>query len=113
MTFWADGFTYEDVTSQLEKAEAKKLAAKQAPRRTGVHGLGASDDGSDDGDEAAEEEIPELKPYASNARFVAELESGLSPQELRSVDDRGRPRPVHIMVQAVAKVVTATACAMM
>jgi len=95
--FWADGFTVEDVTAEEQVATAAALAEKNAPRRTGVVGLGSSRERQ----QPQMPKIPELRPYDQNQEFMEDLKQGIPPVEFRETDlSTGvpRPRPVDIML---------------
>eukprot|EP00322_Chrysochromulina_rotalis_P018625 CAMPEP_0115848616 /NCGR_PEP_ID=MMETSP0287-20121206/11017_1 /TAXON_ID=412157 /ORGANISM="Chrysochromulina rotalis, Strain UIO044" /LENGTH=391 /DNA_ID=CAMNT_0003302541 /DNA_START=20 /DNA_END=1195 /DNA_ORIENTATION=- len=95
--FWSDGFTVEDVTAEEEAAAAAALAEKNAPRRTGVVGLGSSREL----DMPQMPKIPELRPYEDNSEFMEDLKQGVPPLEFRETDlssGTPRPRPVDIML---------------
>lgn len=98
--FWADGFTVEDVSAEEEEAKARELAEKNAPRRTGVVGLGSASDRAAER-RAQMPKIPELRPYEQNKEFMEDLKQGIPPLELREMDlssGQPRPRPVDIML---------------
>jgi hypothetical protein len=76
--FWADGFTVEDVTADEEKAAAAAAAAKNAPRKTGVTGLGSMREQQPQ----TMPNIPDLRSYEENKEFMEDLKQGIPPVEV-------------------------------
>lgn len=105
--FFADGFLIDDNAEAQDEDDEDEVtpAPKAAPRRTGMMSLSdlAPARGKGGGKGKKLPKIPDFGPLrsydtADNKKFLDDVKQGLVPQELRKLDDQGKPVGTSIMV---------------
>lgn len=99
--FLADGFLIDynlEMHSEDEDTEEEIAAPKPAPRRTGMMSLSdlAPSRGKGGGKGKKLPKVPNVGPLrsydtAENKKFLDQIKEGVVPEELRKMDDQGRP----------------------